>query len=308
MEFDVTVDRHKYIGGSDVAAIMNISPFKTRWQLLLEKAEPLGERPKSATSREIEYGNTMEPKIRAHINSLCEDLKFYPDQRIDGDLRANVDGWDGEGIILEIKTTSIIHENVRNYKYYIVQLLFYMKIYGVNSGMLAVYRRPEDFDEEFNVQNLQIFYIYLNDYKDWCEEIDFQIERFRHDLERVKENPLLTEQDLQPTEVIEAANWVMNTESQLLFYKIVEAEHKKAKAELKAAMQKHGIKKWITNNGTKITLVPDGKDYFAEEFDMEGLKADMPELFKNTFEGGYMKTVPKKGRAGYIRVTTPGGE
>ena len=35
---DVTKDRDKYIGGSDIAAILNISKFKTRWQLLKEKA------------------------------------------------------------------------------------------------------------------------------------------------------------------------------------------------------------------------------------------------------------------------------
>ena len=38
MEFDVTIDRDKYIGGSDIPIIMGISSFKTRWDLLLEKA------------------------------------------------------------------------------------------------------------------------------------------------------------------------------------------------------------------------------------------------------------------------------
>ena len=307
MKYDVTVDRHKYIGGSDVAAILNISPFKTRWQLLLEKAEPASCVKNIETTREIEYGNAMEGEIRSYINGRFDGHNFFPDQRIDGDLRANVDGWDGDGIILEIKTTSVIHENVRNYKYYIVQLLFYLKIYNVKCGILAVYKRPEDFSEEFDPMRLQLFHINIKDYADWCDEIDYQIEKFRDDLERVKANPLLTEQDLQPTEVVEAANWVINTESQLAFYKMVEAEHKKAKAELKAAMQKYGIKKWITNNGTKVTLVNDGEDYFTEELDVDALKADLPELFKSTFDGGYMKTVKKKGKGGYVKITTRTG-
>lgn len=308
MEIDVTKDRDKYVGGSDIPAIMNISPFKTRWQLLLEKAEPATNWfPKSDTTREIEYGNTMEPKIRAYMNSIFDGPAFYPNQRIVGDLRANVDGWDGEGVILEIKTTSVIHQKVRNYKYYVVQLLFYMMVYEVKCGVLAVYHRPEDFNEEFDKDRLQIFYLSIDDYDDWIEEIEFQLERFRYDLERVKANPLLTEQDLQPNEVIEAAKWVINTEAQLAFYKMVEVEHKKAKAELKAAMQKYGIKKWITNNGTKITLVPDGEDYITEELDMEGLRADLPELFNSTFDGGYMKSVKKKGKSGYVRITTRAG-
>ena len=35
---DVTIDRDKYIGGSDIPIIMGISPFKSRFDLLLEKA------------------------------------------------------------------------------------------------------------------------------------------------------------------------------------------------------------------------------------------------------------------------------
>lgn len=304
--YDVTVDREKYIGGSDIPAIFGISPFKSRWQLLLEKAEPMKNRQSVITSREIEYGNTMEPKIRAYINTRFEDWNFFPDQKIDGDLRANVDGWDADNkVLLEIKTTSVIHKNVRNYKHYIVQLLFYMKVYGVDNGILAVYRRPEDFDEELNIANLNTFAINIEDYQDWCEEIDYQLERFRVDLERVKENPLLTEQDLQPNEVIKAAQWVMSVEAQLEFFKNIEEEHKAAKIELKKAMEKHGIKRWITNNGTKITLVPDGEDTVTKELDLKALEADLPELFRDADEGGYMKSKVKKGRTGHIRITLP---
>lgn len=304
--YDVTVDRDKYIGGSDIPAIFGISPFKSRWQLLLEKAEPSKDRQSVVTSREIEYGNVMEPKIRAHINSNVSSIAtFYPDQKIDGDLRANVDGWDGYGIILEIKTTSLIQKNVRNYKHYIIQLLFYMKVYGVEHGLLAVYRRPEDFNEEFDPHNLETHHIRLKDYEDWAEEIDYQLERFRVDLERVKENPLLTEQDLQPNEVIKAAQWVMSVEAQLEFFKNIEEEHKAAKIELKKAMEKHGIKRWITNNGTKITLVPDGEETVSKELDLKALEADLPELFKDVEDGGYMKSKVKKGRAGHVRITLP---
>ena len=35
---NVRVDREKYIGGSDIPIIMGISQFKTRFDLLLEKA------------------------------------------------------------------------------------------------------------------------------------------------------------------------------------------------------------------------------------------------------------------------------
>ena len=35
---NVLINRDKYIGGSDISAIMGISPFKTRWEVLQEKA------------------------------------------------------------------------------------------------------------------------------------------------------------------------------------------------------------------------------------------------------------------------------
>ena len=38
MQETVKQDRDKYIGGSDIPVIMNLSPFKSRFDLLLEKA------------------------------------------------------------------------------------------------------------------------------------------------------------------------------------------------------------------------------------------------------------------------------
>ena len=62
----VTVDREKYIGGSDIPIIMEISPFKTRFDLLLEKAQL-----KENTflgNEYTEFGNELEAKIRNYIN------------------------------------------------------------------------------------------------------------------------------------------------------------------------------------------------------------------------------------------------
>ena len=64
---DVTKDRSKYIGGSDIPAIMGISHFKTRFDLLLEKAQ-LQENQFDGNSY-TEYGNELEPKIRDYCAS-----------------------------------------------------------------------------------------------------------------------------------------------------------------------------------------------------------------------------------------------
>ena len=130
MEYDVTIDRDKYVGGSDVPVIMGISPFKTRWDLLLEKA---GLKENTFTGNEYtEYGKVMEPKIRDYINRKLKK-KFEPNQVVNGDIRCNTDGFNGT-CVLEIKTTSQVHDNVDDYKIYLVQLLLYMQENGVKKA------------------------------------------------------------------------------------------------------------------------------------------------------------------------------
>ena len=62
MQETVKQDRDKYIGGSDIPVIMNLSPFKSRFDLLLEKA---GYKEDTFEGNVYtEYGNKLEPKIR----------------------------------------------------------------------------------------------------------------------------------------------------------------------------------------------------------------------------------------------------
>ena len=304
MQYDVTVDRNKYIGGSDIPAIMGISPFKTRWQLLLEKAE-------LATSdftgnRYTEYGNIIEPQIRDYINRK-RTHKFEPNRIIDGDFRYHSDGYNGEDCVLEIKSTSQIYETVDEYKIYLVQLLKGMEINGVKKGILAVYFRPEDFNPEFDAQRLQVFTITAGKYKSLLEEINAEIDKFRADLERLRNNPLLTEEDFQPNELVAIANKVVALENRIAEFKAIEAEHKKVKQELFEAMQKHDIKSWETINGVKITRVDGTPETVktVEEFNLDMFKSEQPDLYKQ-----YLKEVIKKtsGRSGYVKITLPKGD
>lgn len=295
----VIKDRDKYIGGSDVPILMGISPFKTRWQLLKEKAEPRGDGYATFyTSPQIEYGNEMEEKIRGYINEKY-DCEFVPSVKIAGDLRGNCDGL-YKDTILEIKTTSIIHKNVDEYKSYLVQILFYMMLYKKEDGMLAIYERPEDYSTRFKHKRLRIYRINIKDYEDLCLEINRQIDRFREDLAKMKGNPFLTDQDLQPTEIVEMADKALILETQLRAYRRLEAEYKSLKESMKNAMQKNGIKSFIANSGMKLTLVPDGEDTIELKFDEKAFEEEHPEIYKR-----YRKPRERKGRAGYVRVTMP---
>ena len=204
MQESVNKDRERYLGGSDIPVIMNLSPFKSRFDLLLEKA---GYKEDTFEGNVYtEYGNELEPKIREYINS--EYLSFIPSDLVNPFVTPFVEGkhireaengdpigvrchTDGERYldisgsvweVLEIKTTSQIFESVDDYKIYLVQLLFYMLNVGAIYGLLAVYERPDDLNTTFNPDRLHLYHIKLEDYKDnLLQEIADAIELFLED-------------------------------------------------------------------------------------------------------------------------------
>ena len=303
MQDSVKQDRDKYIGGSDIAVIMNLSPFKSRFDLLLEKA---GYKANDFEGNVYtEYGNTMEPKIRAAINAEIKEpfaegkhIREAEADEIIG-VRIHTDGENSDSI-LEIKTTSQVYEDIDDYKIYLVQLLFYMVNTGKPYGLLAVYNRPDDLSEEFDSKRLQIFDICINDYEELCSEIGEACEKFIEDLQKVKDNPFITEEELLPTEITDITARIIAFESQLDYLKSIEKKIKDDKARLKDAMQTCGVKSWTTPNGYKITLVPDGEDEVKKKFNESKLKESDPDTYNK-----YLESAIVKGRSGYVKITAP---
>lgn len=295
---NVTIDRHKYIGGSDIPIIMGISSFKSRFDLLLEKAEL---KDNNFDGNEYtEYGNVMEPKIREHINSeLGFDTDYEEDMKIVNDVRCHVDGFNGSSI-LEIKTTSQIHNRLEDYKVYLVQLLFYMMNYNIKGGMLAVYHRPEDFNEEFDYNRLQTFSVNIDNFKELCSQINKAVDQFRIDLQKVKDNPLITEEELMPTDLTELSNKVLELEKQLAMYDSLVKQRDDFKERLRQAMIKNDVKKWTTPNNTQITLVLDTEDKEVQKFNESKFTEENADLYEK-----YLETKIQKGRKGSVKITLP---
>ena len=301
-EFDVAEDRDKYIGGSDIPVIMGLSPFKTRWQLLLEKAGL--EESSFKGNKYTEYGHIIEPQIREYINNI--DLSapnFTPSRLIHNDMRLHTDGFNGQ-CVLEIKSTSKIHSKVEDYKIYLVQLLKYMEEHEVEYGILAVYERPEDMNPEFDNSRLQLFYIKKVDYELLLAHVNKELDKFRQDLERLKENPLLSEHDFLPQshDLMALANQVAKFESQLASMKAIENQLKDAKKQLYEQMMKHDVKSWTMPNGTKLTRVDEVPASSKEVTELD------EEAFKNAYpliHAHYCVTKVKKtgGKAGYVRIS-----
>lgn len=331
---NVKVDRDKYIGGSDIPILMNISPFKTRWELLQEKAGLI----KNDFEGNVytEYGNILEPQIRDFINESQKD-KFVEGKDIIDDIRCHTDGIN-KTTVLEIKTTSQIHGKLEDYKVYLVQLLFYMQYTKRKKGKLAVYFRADFWDESMHVKEhifdynfkekyLTIYDIDIKDYKNLLEEINLAVDDFRNDLRRLKENPFLTETDLEPEDLINLAKELEKAENKLLGYDELVKKRDNLKVQLKDKLDEIG-KKQLKTSSYKFTRVADGKDTIIEVFDEDKFKENNEKLYKeysheevstifdlDKFKEEhekeakeYITTSVKKGKAGYLKMTGIVGE
>lgn len=316
---DVKIDRNKYIGGSDIPIVMGISPFKSRFDLLLEKA---GYKEDDFEGNcYTEYGNALEPKIRDYINQNQGD-KFEEGKTIVDDIRCHTDGIN-ETTVLEIKTTSQVHTKIEEYKIYLVQLLFYMQYTKREKGKLAVYNRTEDFNEEFEEKRLSIFDIDINDYADLLNQINLSVNKFKEDLEKVKANPFITEEELYPDNLKELSKiYIDNIER---INQITE-ENKKIADLLKIMFKESNIKN-CSSGKKKITYVAEtnGKETTIETFNIEKFKEENNELFKEYSEeiisynlneeklktekselySKYIESTIKKGqsKASYLKIT-----
>lgn len=310
MQNTVSVDREKYIGGSDIPSIMGISPFKSRFELLQEKAEIV----KDSFEGNVytEYGQNMESSIRAYVNSKMSrsfvEGKHVKELYINGELvqdigiRCHTDGEDDRAV-LEVKTTSQIYDDVDDYRIYLVQLLFYMVQTDKTEGVLAVYKRPDNMSLDFDPQRLQIFNIKVDDYADLLADMSLAVNKFVEDLHKLKENPFLTEAELMPVNITAIADGMVILEQKLANYKEIEAEYKRQKDRLYEAMTEAGVKSWRTEGGYIITAVAPKEDEVVTEevVDMEKLKSHV-RIYNEV-----VSTVEKvkAGRKGYVKVTAP---
>lgn len=303
MQTTVSEDREHFLGGSDIPAVMGISPFKTRFELLQEKA---GLRKDDFEGNVwTEYGNTMEPKIRDYISKL-DGVKYKEGMEIvlspefsdiGLGVRVHTDGGT-EDTILEIKTTSEIYETVGEYKVYIVQLLYYMCKKHIDNGILAVYERPEDMSERFSKKRLQIFRIKFADFAELAHEIATAEYDFRQDLKRLKENPNLTELDFIPFPVVIQAEALSLLEQKLQALDEIEQRCKGERQKLYDLMWKYGVKT-IPLDSMTISRVDPIPESTKKAFDEKAFEKEHPEVYK-----AYMKDKKVSGKKGYIRILT----
>ena len=98
-------ERRKGIGGSDVAAIMGISPWKTAFQIYQEKR---GEVKDWKGSPQMDWGKRMEPAIRQWYSDqtgrsvrLPDKIMYHKEYPF---MLASLDGYTDDDRVVEIKT------------------------------------------------------------------------------------------------------------------------------------------------------------------------------------------------------------
>lgn len=305
---NVTANRNKYLGGSDLPALFNTGSFKDYITLVKEKA---GVIPVEFKGNEYtRYGQLLEPQIRDYINAIY-DLKFKENTNINEELklRSNCDGLDLDaGILLEIKTNAGDKKTYEDVFDYILQMQLYMLQFGVNKGYLVQYARPENFwigldyetqhtddffNQDFDPSRISVMEIARDE--NLIAEILEKANKFWQDVEKVKVNPEITEQELYfGDSIVEYKNTVAkleDLETQLLILKELEEEAKTQKEILYNLMDKYNVKSLATEKMLITRVAPTE----SSSLDTTKLKKEMPEIAEK-----YQKTIKKKG---YVKIT-----
>jgi putative phage-type endonuclease len=133
--------RGQGIGASDAAAIMHASPFKTPYQLWLEKT---GRVPPQKQTRAMAHGvaneeTAREQFIREHGIQVAPACFEYDDEPL---IRASLDGWnEAERLVVEIKSPTSDDRDHRKAKegsipdYYWIQMQHQMAVADAKRGI-----------------------------------------------------------------------------------------------------------------------------------------------------------------------------
>ena len=140
--------RTKGIGGSDVASIMGLSPWRTPLELWLEKTGR--DEPEDISGKPfVRFGNLMEPevgrvykqehpdRIVRRVNAICRSIaRPWAQASLDYEVR------DGEWGVLEIKTARSAQDwQDRVPPYYLTQVTHYLSVTGRPFADVCVFFR-----------------------------------------------------------------------------------------------------------------------------------------------------------------------
>ena len=312
---NVTIDRYKYVGGSDLPNILgfNMKYGKSVFEFAKQKA---GIIPNDFKGNEYtKYGQVMEAIIRDYINAKYS-VNYLEDTCIDKDrnYRGNTDGIDrdAEIPILEIKTFG----EALDVEYYTPQCQFYMEVFNQPACRLVGYKRPKDFytgidyemenddtyfNFEFDENNIEEVII-LRD-KDYWSKIEFSINKFKEAVIKLRENNNMSEKEFNDifmgNNLIALTNKISNFEKQLATLKTIDKKYKEAKEELYNIFEERGLISFDLGT-VKLTKVAP-TSYDTVSIDTKKLKENEPKIYEE------YKVIKTTNRKGYMLITFKDG-
>lgn len=144
-------ERRRGIGGSDVAAILGMSKYKTPLQVYLEK---IGEADETPDNEAMLWGRVLEPVIRQQYAErtgravrVPEKIIYHRDHEF---MLANLDGFTDDGRVVEIKTARFGDDwgepgTDQVPVPYLLQVQHYMAVTGLAVADVAVLIGGSDF-------------------------------------------------------------------------------------------------------------------------------------------------------------------
>ena len=212
------------------------------------------------------------------------------------------------GLLLEIKTNAGDKTTYEDVYDYILQMQMYMFQFNVEKGYLVQYKRHENFwsglnyetqhtddyfNQDFDPERISVMEI-KRDYK-LIQQILSKAEKFWIDVERLKENPEMTEEEFYFNDRLVEYNNTINKlsvlEKELARLSDMEKEAKTQREILYGLMEKVGVKTIVTD-ALMITKV---NPTTTKTIDSKKLKEEMPEIAEQ-----YTKVSNKKG---YVKIT-----
>ena len=137
-------ERRRGVGGSDIAAILGLSPWKTAYQVYREKRKEVEDWSGNSLT---DWGKRMEPAIRQWYSDttgrdvrLPDKIMYHPKHPF---MLASLDGFTDDGRVVEIKTARSGKdwgepETNQIPDYYAVQVHHYMTITGFQVADIPV--------------------------------------------------------------------------------------------------------------------------------------------------------------------------
>ena len=136
-------ERQKGIGGSDAAAVIGVSPWKSAAQVYMDKVEPIAEEDEAKVSERLRIGHDLEDYVAKRFMEetgkkvrRCNYMLHHPEHEF---LLADIDREIvGENALLECKTTNSyaagewVDEPPEHYQ---MQCIHYMMVIKCNASI-----------------------------------------------------------------------------------------------------------------------------------------------------------------------------